>query len=51
MFALTGMNKCILNEPVLFLESHTPEEDLAIGKALSLIPYDVYRVGDARDVR
>lgn len=44
--ALKGMVKCIkVNEPVLFLESHTAEEDLAIGKALSLIPYDVYRVG------
>lgn len=44
--ALKGMVNCIIkNEPVLFLESHTPNEDIAIGKALSLIPYDVYRVG------
>jgi FkbM family methyltransferase len=45
-FALKGMQNCIRNnEPVLLLESHTPAEDKAIGEALSLIPYDVYRVG------
>jgi FkbM family methyltransferase len=50
--ALKGMVKCITkNEPVLFLESHTAEEDIAIGKALSLIPYDVFRVGSKIPVK
>ena len=50
--ALKGMYNCIVkNEPVLLLESHTSAEDLAIGKALSLIPYNVYRVGDSRPVK
>ena len=51
VFALEGMKNCIVkNQPVLFLESHTLAEDLAIGKALSLIPYEVYRVGDSEPV-
>jgi FkbM family methyltransferase len=52
VYALPGMTNCILkNQPVLFLESHTPSEDVAIGKALSMLPYDVYRVGDSREVK
>jgi len=52
VFALQGMENCIhKNEPVLFLESHTGAEDLAIGKALSLIDYDVYRVGSTVPVK
>lgn len=51
VFALKGMRECILkNEPVLLLESHTSAEDLSIGAALSLLPYDVYRVGDPTPV-
>lgn len=46
--ALDGMRPIIeQQQPVLFLESHTPEEDLAIGKALSLVPYQVFRVGSS----
>lgn len=46
VFALSGMHNCIIkNEPVLFLESHTGAEDAAIGAALQLAEYDVYRVG------
>ena len=49
--ALKGMQNCIRkNEPVLLLESHTSAEDLAIGEALSLIPYDVYRVGSSTPI-
>ncbi len=52
VYALEGMKNCILkNEPVLFLESHTAGEDLAIGKALSMLPYNVFRVGDTREVK
>jgi FkbM family methyltransferase len=52
VFALSGMKNCIVkNEPVLFLESHTPQEDLAIGSILQILPYNVYRVGDSRDVK
>jgi FkbM family methyltransferase len=52
VFALEGMRDIILRyEPVLFLESHTPEEDLAIGKALSLKPYKVFRVGASGEVK
>lgn len=52
VFALKGMENCIRNnEPILFLESHTPAEDQAIGQALSLIPYDVYRVGSTVPVK
>ena len=52
VFALPGMKNCILrNQPILFLESHTPEEDLAIGNTLAMLPYDVYRVGDNREVK
>jgi FkbM family methyltransferase len=52
VLALKGMRNCILkNEPVLLLESHTPAEDLAIGQALSLIPYNVYRVGNPTPVK
>ena len=52
VFALKGMVNCITKgEPVLFLESHTEEEDRAIGEALSLMPYDVYRVGNSTPVK
>jgi hypothetical protein len=52
VYALQGMEQTIKNfAPVLFLESHTPDEDIAIGKALSLINYDVYRVGDTTPVK
>ncbi|HEX6181589.1 MAG TPA: FkbM family methyltransferase, partial [Chitinophagaceae bacterium] len=52
VFALKGMKNCIIkNEPVLLLESHTPAEDFAIGQALSLAPYDVYRVGSSEPVK
>lgn len=51
-FALKGMERLIKeHQPVLFLESHTPAEDKAIGEALSLIPYDVYRVGSTKPVK
>lgn len=46
VWALEGMRKTIVNQqPVLFLESHTPQEDLAIGRALTWAPYKVFRVG------
>lgn len=52
IYALKGMVNCIAkNEPVLFLESHTSEEDLAIGFALQLVDYEVYRVGESQPVR
>jgi FkbM family methyltransferase len=52
VYALKGMEQTIKSyQPVLFLESHTPEEDMAIGHALSLIQYDVYRVGDVTPVK
>ena len=52
VLALKGMRNCIIkHEPVLLLESHTPAEDLAIGQALSLIPYNVYRVGNPTPVK
>lgn len=52
VFALKGMQNCIRkNEPVLFLESHTGAEDLAIGEALSLAEYEVYRVGSTVPVK
>ena len=52
VYALEGMKECILkNEPILFLESHTSAEDLAIGKALSLIPYKVFRVGNKEHIK
>jgi len=47
VFALPGMAKTIKkNRPFLLLESHTPEEDLAIGKVLSENGYRAYRIGD-----
>jgi FkbM family methyltransferase len=50
--ALKGMRNCILkNEPILLLESHTSAEDRAIGEALSMIAYEVYRVGDSTPVK
>ena len=52
VFALQGMKNCIVrNEPVLFLESHTSAEDIAIGKALSFLPYQVFRVGNSQEVK
>ncbi len=52
VYALKGMYNIIRkHEPVLFLESHTPAEDIAIGQALSLMPYDVYRVGSTTPVK
>ena len=52
VYALKGMENTIRkNEPVLMLESHTPAEDLAIGHALSLAPYEVYRVGSSQPVK
>jgi FkbM family methyltransferase len=46
VLALPGMS-CLIQEygPYLLLESHTPEEDRAIGKALMLADYEVFRVG------
>ncbi len=50
--AVKGMVNCITkNEPVLFMESHTCNEDISIGKTLSLIPYDVYRVGTNEEIK
>ena len=47
VFALEGMKNCILKgDPVLLLESHTPAEDLAIGRVLSLRPFKIFRVGE-----
>ena len=52
VYALKGMRNCIMkHEPILLLESHTSAEDLAIGQALSLIPYNVYRVGNPTPVK
>lgn len=51
VFALAGMQNFIRHEPVLFLESNTPDEDIAIGQAFSIVPYDVYRVGDSKEVK
>jgi FkbM family methyltransferase len=52
VFALKGMENCIKkNEPILLLESHTADEDKAIGEALSLANYKVYRVGDNTPVK
>jgi len=52
VYALKGMEQTIkVHQPVLFLESHTPGEDKAIGQALSLAPYEVYRVGSTKSVK
>lgn len=52
VYALQGaVNVITKYAPVLLLESHTPEEDLAIGRALSLIPYKVFRVGNRKEVK
>lgn len=46
VLALPAMNRLIReHSPYLLLESHTPEEDKAIGKALLLADYEVFRVG------
>jgi FkbM family methyltransferase len=46
VFALPGMSRLIQeHSPYLLLESHTPGEDRAIGKALLLADYKVFRVG------
>lgn len=46
VYALPGMENVIRSyEPCMLLESHTPEEDRAIGHALSLIDYAVFRCG------
>lgn len=51
VLALEGMKKCITsNYPILLLESHTHQEDLAIGKALQIINYRVFRVGNPLSV-
>ncbi len=47
VYALKGMKNCIAkNAPILMLESHTREEDLAIGEVLSIQGYESYRIGD-----
>jgi FkbM family methyltransferase len=52
VLATKGMRNCIMkHQPILLMESHTPAEDLAIGQALSLIQYDVYRVGNDMPVK
>ena len=52
VLATKGMRNCIKkHEPILLMESHTSAEDLAIGEALSLIQYDVYRVGNETPVK
>lgn len=50
-FALEGMQSLITeHQPFLLLESHTPEEDLAIGQSLMLGDYAVFRVGSTEPV-
>lgn len=52
VYALKGMINCISKfEPILLLESHTPEEDIAIGDALRLAQYEVFRVGNNKPVK
>lgn len=52
VYALPGMKKTIKRfAPILFLESHTPQEDLVIGEALTWNNYKVIRVGDLREVK
>lgn len=52
VFALPGMENLIKKyKPCLFLESHTPDEDKAIGHALSLAEYSVFRVGNKTPVK
>lgn len=52
VFALEGFRTLIETyEPILFLESHTSEEDRAIGNALKWKPYQVYRVGNSKEVK
>jgi FkbM family methyltransferase len=46
VYALPGMADLIRScQPCMLLESHTPQEDRAIGHALSLIDYAVFRCG------
>lgn len=52
VFALPGMESIIKRyAPILYLESHTPEEDRAIGQALSLSDYAVFRIGNRIPVK
>ncbi len=51
VFALDGMQSLIVErQPFLLLESHTPEEDRAIGRSLALADYAVFRVGSREPV-
>lgn len=52
VYALVGMEETIKKfKPCLLFESHTPAEDKAIGKALSLIDYAVFRVGSSVEIK
>ena len=52
VYALPGMEAIIKRyKPCLLLESHSPEEDHAIGRALSIAEYTVFRVGDKTPVK
>ena len=47
LFALQGCDKCIRDKrPIFIIESHLPEEDLAISRLLVQHDYQAYRISD-----
>ncbi len=49
VFALKGCDQCLqIKRPVFLMESHTPEEDGAIGSLLRNYNYDAFRVNDQK---
>jgi FkbM family methyltransferase len=49
VFALKGCNQCLLaKRPVILMESHTPEEDGAVGKLLASFNYDAFRINNQK---
>ena len=49
VFALKGCDQCLrIKRPIILMESHTPEEDNAVGEVLLNYNYDSFRINDQK---
>ena len=49
VYALKGCDQCLqLKRPIILMESHTPEEDGAVGKILANYNYDAFRINNQK---
>ena len=49
VFALKGCDQCLRTKrPIILMESHTPDEDNAIGRLLNEYQYDAFRINNQK---